>query len=206
MTGPAGETVNDAVILSRQQIRSDLSWGEYHFVQAHDGRFELTGFDPKQATAVYFLDAEHGWGARVELSGQQAGEDLTIRLQPSGQAKARFVGPDGKPAAIPQIYIYCQFLMSPGSPTIGPIDRGDSLAAEGAYLGNIDRKHHPNNLTTDADGRVTLAALIPGALYRISDWSTVNVQGKGYQIRKDFTVKPGETLDLGEILVEKPGE
>ena len=44
-----------------------------------------------------FLDPEHEWGATVEVSGKQAGEDLTIRLQPCGRAKARFVGPDGKP-------------------------------------------------------------------------------------------------------------
>jgi len=39
---------------------------------------------------------------------------------------------------------------------------------------------------------------------RVSDWSTVSVHGKGYLIRKDFTVKAGETVDLGDILVEKP--
>ena len=49
-----------------------------------------------------------------------------------------------------------------------------------------------------------MPSLIPGALYRISDFSTVNDQDKGPQIRKEFTVKAGETLDLGDILVEKP--
>jgi hypothetical protein len=204
LVGPAGETLAAAVILSRQQIHpQNLEWEQYHFIHAHDGRFELHGLDPEASTPVYFLDAEHAWGARVELSGKQAGEDLTIRLQPCGRARARFVGPDGKPVARLTMYIYFQILMTPGSNNLGFMDR-DTMAADAAYLPNVDRKNHPHDLATDAEGRVTLPALIPGALYRISDWSTVNVQGKGYQIRKDFTVKPGETLDLGDILVEKP--
>jgi hypothetical protein len=207
IVGPAGEDVQDAVILSRQQIHPDrLAWQEYHFIHARDGRFELSGFDPDRAEPVYFLDADHSWGATVELSGKQAGEELTVRLQPCGRAKARFVGPDGKPAAIKQIYIYFQILMTPGGPSVGQLGRGESIAADGAFLPNVDRKHHPNGLAPDADGRITFDALIPGALYRISDWSTVNVQDKGYQTRKDFIVKPGETLDLGDILVEKPGD
>src|SRR5262249_5246269 len=162
------------------------------------GRFELPGFDPEKAAPAYFLDAKHGWGARVELSGRQAGEELTVRLLPCGQARVRFVAPDGKPVANLKVSIYVQILMTPGSTTIGLMDRGEPRA-EGAYLPNVDPLHHPNGLATDSDGRVTLSALIPGAPYRISDWSTVNVQDKGYQVRKDFTVKPGEPLDLGDI-------
>jgi hypothetical protein len=203
IVGPAGEAVQDAVILSRQQIDpNQLTWQENHFIHARDGRFELAGFDPDRAKPVYWLDADHSWGATVELAGKHAGEELTVRLLPCGQAKARFVGPDGKPAAIKQIYLYFQFLMTPGGRRIGPINRGESIAADGAFLPNIDPGHHPNSMAPDTAGRVTFAALIPGALYRISDWSTVNVAGKGYQIRRDFTVKPGETLDLGDILVE----
>jgi hypothetical protein len=43
--------------------------------------------------------------------------------------------------------------------------------------------------------------LIPGAPYRLIDRS---VPQKGEQIRKEFTLKPGETLDLGDVLIEKP--
>jgi len=39
---------------------------------------------------------------------------------------------------------------------------------------------------------------------KIIDFSTVNDANKGIQLRKDFTVKPGETVDLGDILIEKP--
>jgi len=41
-----------------------------------------------------------------------------------------------------------------------------------------------------------LPALIPGALYRINDYSTVNDREKGVQVRKDFTVRP--SLDSHE--------
>ncbi len=95
-----GQTVDDAVILTRQQIDPiNLTWQGHSFIHARDGRFELHGFDPEKSAPAYFLDADHEWGAAVELSGKQAGEELTVRLQPCGRARARFVGPDGKPVA-----------------------------------------------------------------------------------------------------------
>ena len=39
-----------------------------------------TASTPRRPRAIYVLDPEHEWGATVELSGKQAGEDLTIRL------------------------------------------------------------------------------------------------------------------------------
>jgi hypothetical protein len=203
--GPAGEAVEDAVTLTRQPLDPiNLAWQGYNLVHAHDGRFELHGFDPEKATPVYFLDADHGWGAAVELSGKQAGEEVTVRLQPCGQVKARFVGPDGKPVAKLNVWPYFQLLMTPGPNRSGFVDRGKLLTADAAFMPNVDPKHYPNELATDSEGRITLPALIPGAPYRISDWSTFNVQDKGFQLRKEFTVKPGENLDLGDILVEKP--
>jgi hypothetical protein len=65
----------------------------------------------------------------------------------------------------------------------------------------VDRQHYRNDRQTDAEGRLVLPALVPGAVYRIIDRSN---QTKGYQVRRDFTVKPGETLELGDILVENP--
>ena len=73
VVGPEGQTVEDAVILSRQQIDPLTSPGNGHFVHARDGRFELHGFDPEKATPVYFLDADHQWGAAVELPGKRTG-------------------------------------------------------------------------------------------------------------------------------------
>ncbi len=49
-----------------------------------------------------------------------------------------------------------------------------------------------------------LPVLIPGATYRIYDFTTFVRGQAGPALRKEFTVKPGETLDLGDIRIEKP--
>ena len=97
-----GRPVDDAAIIATAPLRAtSTSTGGATMLPVHarDGRFELHGLDPEKAAPVSFLDADHEWGTTVELSGKQAGEEVTVRLQPCGQAKARFVGPDGKPVA-----------------------------------------------------------------------------------------------------------
>jgi RNA polymerase sigma factor (sigma-70 family) len=206
LAGPSGEEVQEAVMLSRQQLDPiNLTRLTHHYNQAHQGRFELHGFDTDKKSPVYFLDAEHRWGAAVEFSGTLAAEELTVRLEPCGQARARFVGPDGKPIEKLEMDLYFKLIMTPGPAHTGSIDRGSQLAADETWVAGVDPKHYerPHGPVTDAEGRITLPDLIPGAPYRIVDWSLANDM-KGLQIRKDFTVKPGETVDLGDILVEKP--
>ena len=105
-----------------------------------------------------------------------------------------------------QVWPFFQLIMTPGPNPEFYLEWGKEFAADAACLANVDPKHYQGlqRIVTDADGRITFPDLIPGALYRISDWSTRNDLNKGTPIRKDFTVKPGETLDLGGILIEKP--
>ncbi len=65
----------------------------------------------------------------------------------------------------------------------------------------IDSINYRKEPVSDAQGRIVFPALIPGVTYRLMDRTPI--QGGG-QTRKEFTVKPGETLDLGDILIEKP--
>ncbi len=204
VVGPNGETVEHALIISTLHIEHfHLIWRGDLALHARDGLFELHGVDPEKPTRVSFLDAEHLWGATVEISAKQAGEEVLVRLQPCGQAKARIVGPGGKPVA--KMFPQFEILGTPGPH--GRDRRKDSqsaLAADAASMPNVDRIHYGRGQYTDAQGRITFPALIPGALYRISDFSTVNDRDKGVQVRKDFTFQPGETLDLGDILIENP--
>jgi hypothetical protein len=204
LIGPAGQTVDKAEMVALLNFSySHLYWRGDLTIHARDGSFELHGLDPEKATRVSFLDADHQLGATVELSGKQSGKDIEVQLLPCGQAKARFITPDGKP--IPKISSQLEILGSSGpSSRTRTAEAQAQLAADAAAVVNLDRKHYWNGQFTDAEGRITLPSLIPGANYRINDWSTVNDENKGVQVRKDFTVKPGETLDLGDILIEKP--
>ena len=137
----------------------------------------------------------------VELSGKQAGEEMTVRLQPCGRATARLVGTDGKPIA--GLFPQFEILGSPGPRQDIRVDREQAeLAADTVYVPNIDPRYHLNLPRTGADGRITLPDLIPGATYRISG-SVFNVPTKRDPVYKDFTVKPGETLDLGDIPIDR---
>jgi RNA polymerase sigma factor (sigma-70 family) len=202
--GPDGQTITDGFILTTLNTEAqNPHWRGHYQVPIRDGRFELHGLDPKGAARVFVLDPEHEWGATVEISGKQAGEDLTIRLQPCGRAAARFVGPDGKPVAKHQPSF--EFVMTPGPNYMSRSERDRAqLSADADFMANVDRKHYWNLPRTDAQGGLTMVSLIPGALYRINDMSTVNDVNKGTQVRKDFSVRPGETVDLGDILIENP--
>ena len=204
LVGPEGQTVERAAIIGLLHFNYfHINWRGDLTRHARDGSFEVHGLDPEKPARISFLDDEHQWGATVELSGKQAGEDVTIRLQPCGQARARFVGPDGKPVAGHSSQVELLGTSGPHQWDLRPESKS-KLSADAAWLVNLDRKHYWHGPLTDAEGRITLPDLIPGATYRINDSSTMNVENKGVQVRRDFTVKPGETLDLGDILIEKP--
>ncbi len=169
----------------------------------HNGRFEIHGLDPETEIPVYFLDPKRKLGGVVNLSGKSAaGGPVTVRLEPCGAARARIVGPDAKPVAgrlTSGIFI---MVVTPGPPSFR--DSSGLLAADVAVLSRTDTVNYPTELVSDAEGRITLPVLIPGASYQFIDVSTSVPGQTGPTIRKEFTVKPGETIDLGDVRIEKP--
>jgi hypothetical protein len=68
-------------------------------------------------------------------------------------------------------------------------------------IANFDRKHYwPPGPVADQDGRCTFPCLIPGVIYRLYDdrGHTIN------DVAKNFSVKPGERLQLPDIVMERP--
>jgi hypothetical protein len=169
-------------------------------VELRDGTFAIPALDPKATYPLHFLDAKRNLGAVVELPGKQAGgEEVTVRLSPCGTARARFLDARGKPLADYRPLL--RLLLPPGP---HPVPK--SLPWKGEPLRDridafITTYRAPERETkgpaTDAAGRITLTGLIPGAKYRL-----LLDGGKA----RDFTVRAGEVLDLGELTAARPPE
>ena len=57
------------------------------------------------------------------------------------------------------------------------------------------RSERYRDLKTDQEGRMTFPTLIPGATYRIV------VLNQPVKTQIEFTVKPGEARDLGDLVI-----
>ncbi len=194
VVGPDGQPVQDAWMISRIFLEpssaSWLIWYAPHHGSALGGRFRIHGLDPDAEVPVYFLDPHHKLGATVNLSGKSANPGpLTVQLQPCGAAVARLVDPTGKPIAGYRASGKIMMVVTPGL----------FRAADAAVIYGIDPVNYADGPVSDAQGQVTFPALVPGAPYRRTPHDVTEAQRNA-----DFSVKPGETLHLGDIVIEKP--
>jgi RNA polymerase sigma factor (sigma-70 family) len=209
VTTPDGQPVANAWVFSRLLLTPE-PWaarrrysGEFHG-DVRNGRCELHGLPPDAEIPVYFLDSKNQLGATAEFSVKASlAGPITVRLAPCGLAMARLVGPDGIPLAGYRDPYLISMIVTPGRAGFSTDEADqDALAADGDFLSRIDPDHY-NDLVSDAGGRVTFPALIPGATYRITDTTTEDDPG-GRKTRSVFVARAGEAIELGEIVIAKP--
>lgn len=206
--GPDGEPVASAwafssAILMPQPWPSRRFWGEF-CGQVHDGFFELHGVPPEGEVPVYFLDGKNQTGGVAMFSAAAAKDGpMMVRLQPCGMAMARLVDGKGKPVAGYRNPWMLSMLVTPDvemSEIVSPGD--DALRPDGDYVSRLDREHH-GELISDPQGRITFPSLIPGARFRLQDPTSADDPGKR-RVRKWFIAAPGQAIELGDIVIEKP--
>jgi hypothetical protein len=188
---PQGNQAGEAVMLCWNQVPQHAPMWFAAAVPVRNGHFELHGCDPEQSYTVHFLDAAKQLGATVKLSVREVRDKAaTVRLSPCGAAQVRFVDKQGTPlpAFRPLFYIVAR----PGSEGSSP-----RLEADSDFVANVDRLHYSGGgAAVDDQGRCRFPALVPGATYRILDYDLRSV--------RDFRVEPGQTLDLGDIVIARP--
>jgi len=207
VVGPDGQTIPDAWMLSRVHLnrQSPLfqAWSGDQHGTARNGRFELHGLDPVCEVPVSFLEPKRKLGATVRVSGKSArGEPIVVKLEPCTTATARLVGAEGKPLAGFTQRGLISMVVTPGEFSALKARKEGTLLADEDSLIDIDPINYQKDPASDAQGRIVFPALIPGATYRLVDRTTIRTPN-GPQLRKEFIVKPGEALDLGDILIEK---
>ena len=195
----SGQPVREALLVSRWYLsRNGMTVNHAPtWKTLRGGRFELHGCDPGSSAPVLFLDAKNQRGAAIELSGKQAGEDVTVTMKPCGSASVRIVDDQGKPVRAGRSPAHLEVVLSPGA-SWGDIRFGDQktspLMADAIYASNLDVDRY-RDIKTDANGRMTFPTLIPGATYRII------VFNQKEKTEIEFTVEPGEAKDLGDLKI-----
>jgi hypothetical protein len=186
VVGPDGKPMAEGVVVCCwNQLRPDVAEWYRAAVAVHDGRFELRGCDPERTYPVYFLDAKNKLGASVMLSAKEAvDKPPTVRLEPCGAVTVRFVDKEGNPR--PGHSPFFVLVTRPGDKDVEPV-RDIVTYTDPVHYGGLGP-------VADAEGRCTFPALIPGATYQIL----------GNDLSKEFTVKPGEKRDLGDIVIGAP--
>ncbi len=90
-------------------------------------------------------------------------------------------------------------VVAPGATQI----RAAETLADESDLPKVDPVNYAKFPSPDAQGIIKFPALIPGASYRVIDRTTLR-EPSGPQVRKEFTVKAGQTIDLGDIRIQNP--
>ena len=184
-----GTPIEEAVMISRLNVNVQMMDCNAVPVKVTGGRFEISCLAPDREYPVHFLDAKRRSGATVMIKTGMT--PPRVVLEPCGAAKMRFVDPKGEPIAKcePSIHL----VLTPGRFDHWSLDA--PLAADTVFAANVDRVNYSQPTRADDHGSLTLSALIPGAKYHIEVNNAV--------LSKEFQATARETIDLGDITVER---
>ena len=209
VVGPDGKPLTGAWIISGlhmddSRFPHSQHWNHFYHGITHNGLFEVHGLAPDAEVSVSFLEPKLKLGATVRISGKpDVSEAILVKLAPCGTAAARLVGPDGKPLSHFTPRAAVLMVVTPGEFSNTKDRKEGALTPHVAGpLTAIDPVNYPAPPASDGDGRIVFPALIPGTTYHVADRTTAGAP-PGRRSRNEFTVKPGETHDLGDILIEK---
>jgi RNA polymerase sigma factor (sigma-70 family) len=140
----------------------------------------FTHANPGKAESIVIVHEGRSIGAVINLKGDEP-DPVRIELKPTGAVTGRLIGEDGKPRAGVHLSIGYRILT-----------RGSSMGGE---------RFGP--LTTGPDGRFRITHLVPGVSYAVQpikpNERNYSLRAEGYLRAMQWTVKPGETQDWGDV-------
>jgi protocatechuate 3,4-dioxygenase beta subunit len=135
--------------------------------------FVVQGFNPHQPRDVFFRHAEKGL-VGVFAAPKENGGKVEVRMEPGAAAAGRLLDADGKPRAGVELELVYR--------------KKGGRYWEG-YFGET--------VTTDAEGRFRVAALLPGYEFRLNEG--------GGELPLGGEFEAGRTKELGDVRLKSPG-
>ncbi len=173
MVDPDGKPVAGAKVLCLQfgsLAGQDVPGDELTFIHANPGKAE----------SIIVWQSERSLGAVVDLNGDEP-DPYRLVLQPTGTVTGRLIDEDGKPRRDVNLAVRQSFM-----------SRGSGNGCE-----RLD------GLTTGPDGRFRIKHLVPGLSYNIEvvkkNEPNGSLRAEGYLHKHSWTIKPGESLDWGDV-------
>jgi hypothetical protein len=149
--------------------------------------FTVTGLAPGEVRLLEFAHGEKKLAGSFVLKGDEKGP-VTVKLTAAATLIGRLVTPDGQPVTDGQV-VSLQH----------PISEPDRMKAD-PTVGSL-----PALLAPDKQGKVRIEGLAPGLTYHLGYVKGNYLHQLGGAAGGKLTLKPGETKDLGDIVV-KPFE
>ncbi|MEX2137749.1 MAG: M56 family metallopeptidase [Pirellulales bacterium] len=180
-------------------LHYDAIHGTWPPIPIEEGLLEIPGFEPERSKPIVIVDPQARCAAVVAPAASEIDvSSPPIKLQPCGAASFRFVTDKGTVLSNHEPTL--RLIVTPGATATWTRRSDQAPWADSIIWQNIAR---PAKIPkTDADGRVTIDNLIPGATYRVSFVDPPGDFAEGYE----FIVRSGETVDVGEVVIPEPDE
>ncbi|MCA9186228.1 MAG: M56 family metallopeptidase [Pirellulaceae bacterium] len=162
-------------------------------------QFNLLVYDPKFPRRVTFVHRDRKLSGTAVISGDPP-QPLSVQLHSWGVVKGRVLNDDGDPAPNVQIMAGSMRRMVMARP-------GQSGATESlpVPLPPTDDNMYGQGAKTDKDGRFIIEGLVADYEYHLMGHQEGSIQDRLQgDIEQIVKVKPGETLDLGDVTLARP--
>jgi RNA polymerase sigma factor (sigma-70 family) len=171
---PEGRPISGA-----SMIGESYQFGSLFTFKPLDGPgFAVSGLSPSPLLprTLIFRHADRRLGQTVHVDGRETGP-IEVRLEPTASVAGRLLDKAGRPLDGIELHIFREV-------------REPTRGAHGDFSPTI-------KATTDSEGRFRIDGIVPGAVQKVR---VVGLKGQAEVfILEDWTPKPGEVKDLGEI-------
>jgi RNA polymerase sigma factor (sigma-70 family) len=179
--GPDGEPLAGAKVCGLRSYGSHGIW-EYNPLQTSE--FVVTGLAKGKTRLLQFVHFEKKLAGSLVLKGDDNGP-VTVKLAAAGTVTGRLVTPEGEPIKDGEL-----------NALRGPIGE-PSVVEENPAVGSL-----PAHISPDKDGKFRIQGVIPGLTYHLGYNKGNYVHRLGGAAEGKLTIKPGETKDLGDVVVK----